>query len=72
MTANMNIRTVPQTSKNTRPCSRINLLQEDSGTVNADLVNFESKMKDSRFMLYKYPNIELKRCFDPKTFRKSN
>jgi len=37
-------------------------------------VSFEDKIKHIRGqgMPYKYPNIELKRCFDAKNFRESN
>ena len=71
MTANLGNKMGPQTSKNPKGVSRVELMQEDSNTVNADLLSFESKIK-GRYKLFKYPNIELKRCFDSKSFRKSN
>ena len=53
----------------------------DARTVNDELMIFEHKHRlptadflppNERRQAYKYPNIELKRCFEPKKFRQSN
>jgi len=71
--ANYNHR-VPATQRNSRPISRVNIIEEDAHSVNDDLISFEQKINDrqSRISSQKYPNIELKRCFDAKNFRESN
>ena len=65
---------MPQTQRNTRPVSRVNLEREDSMTVHEDLTIFEGKIgsKDRIGPKSKYPNIELKREFNAKSFRDSN
>jgi hypothetical protein len=64
----------PATQRNSRPTSKVNFEDEDEHSVNEDLGSFETKIrrKDSLRPLQKYPNIELKRCFDATNFRESN
>jgi len=71
MTAVLNNNRVSVTQRNTRPSSRVEIERENSSAVAADLVNFETRQKGA-FQQFKYPNIELKRCFDAKQFRRSN
>ena len=72
ITASLHMR-VPQTQRAERPPSRVNF-KENGNTVTDDLIGFEEKIRnESRFAPQsKYPNIELKRCFDAKNFRESN
>ena len=54
--------------------SRVNM-QDNANSVQDELVTFESKIHGkSRWANpnSKYPNIELKRCFEAKNFRESN
>ena len=61
----------PVTQRNTRPVSRVEIGENEcTESVHEDLVSFESKIKNAPKL--KYPNIELKRCFDAKSFRHSN
>lgn len=73
LTANLNMR-VPMTQRNTRPVSRVNFEAEDADSLNDDLVSFESKIKYQKNLavVQKYPNIELKRCFNPQNFGANN
>jgi hypothetical protein len=71
LTANMPMR-MSMTQRNTRPISRVNF-PDDAHSVSDELSNFETKMrKDSFSQQRKYPNIELKRCFDARNFKESN
>ena len=62
------------TQRNTRPASRVNFQDEDADSLNDDLVSFESKIKQQNSLasVQKYPNIELKRCFDARNFGANN
>jgi len=65
----------PATQRNTRPTSKVNFDEENQDSVNDDLGSFESKIRGKDTSLrpqQKYPNIELKRCFDARNFRDSN
>ena len=59
------------TQRHSRVTSRVDIINESGTSVKEDLVNFESKIKGTT-VPYKYPNVELKRCFDAAQFRRSN
>ena len=63
---------MPRTQRNSRPSSRVNFC-DDPDSMNDDLSVFEQKFQPgSVTRSSKYPNIELKRCFDPTNFKLSN
>ena len=45
--------------------------KEDATTVTEDLESFSSRVSAGN-RAYKYPNVELKRCYDAKNFKESN
>ena len=44
----------------------------DAVTVNGEIGNFENRLGTANPKYYKYPNIELSRCYDPKRFKEAN
>ena len=44
----------------------------DAVTVNGEIGCFENRLGTANPKHYKYPNIELSRCYDPKRFKESN
>ena len=50
---------------------RVNF-REDAQTVVEELESFDSRVSAGRGASFKYPNVELKRCYDAKKFKQSN
>ena len=46
--------------------------RDDAQTVVEELETFDSRVSAGRGASFKYPNVELKRCFDAKKFKQSN
>jgi hypothetical protein len=46
--------------------------KEDASTVVEEIETFDSRVSAGHGASFKYPNVELKRCFDAKNFRHSN
>lgn len=73
---------MPRVRMTTIPQSRTNLQNLtgpanpefvfDAVTVTGEIVNFENRLGTANPKHYKYPNIELSRCYDPRRFKESN
>ena len=50
---------------------RVNF-KEDASTIVEELQTFDNRVSAGHGASFKYPNVELKRCFDAKNFRQSN
>ena len=67
--ASMKVRSHLLTQRNTPDRTKHH---EDTSTVVEELESFDSRVTAGRGASFKYPNVELKRCFDAKKFRQSN